>query len=331
VVFLADPAGEWDHEPTLHVDRSGDKVRGYMAVYGPARGHGKPPLLAHPLDWDKLAKEERNFEEAEDHRLKYVAATRAGAALIISQRVKGNRYSPWVFFEDALTGCPAVADPGPIGAPATEEVTLTREQADAAFAEIARRWRTVSADSYAVVAAKQLAVTGKSAGSAGQEHGTEWGTVIHLLLQAAMEQPGSDLHSLARTALSDVDMPLDLAEEAVQTMQSEMDSDLWRRAMASSQRLVEVPFQVLLPADAAAGQPLPSVLRGVIDLCFWEDGGWVIVDHKTDAATDKDLRRLTDHYRPQVKLYAAAWQQVTGQPVREAGLYFVRAGQYVRC
>ena len=38
VVFLADPSGESDHDVDLYIDRSGDKVRGYLAIFGEAQG-----------------------------------------------------------------------------------------------------------------------------------------------------------------------------------------------------------------------------------------------------------------------------------------------------
>jgi ATP-dependent helicase/nuclease subunit A len=331
VVFLADPAGESDHPPTLHVDRSGQKTLGYMALYGEAVGWGKPPLLAHPPNWDTLADEELKFAEAEKQRLKYVAATRAGTSLIVSQRTKGNEKNPWSFFEAALAGCPEVADPGPAEAPVVAKQAFVHEQAEAGLAQITQRWQRVAANTYTVAAAKELAVAGRTRGGSGQEHGTEWGTVIHTLLQAALQKPGADLHPLATAVLAEVGLPTDLAQEAVEALQAEMNSDLWKRAMASPRRLVEVPFQTLLPPDPSAGRATPTVLRGTIDLVFWENDGWVIVDHKTDAAAAKDMGRLTNHYSPQVRLYSTVWQQITGQPIKEAGLYFLRARKYVVC
>jgi len=59
-VFLVDPAGESDHDVDLHIDRSGDNVRGYLAIFGEAQGWQSPPLVAHPQGWDTLATEERD-------------------------------------------------------------------------------------------------------------------------------------------------------------------------------------------------------------------------------------------------------------------------------
>lgn len=61
---------------------------------------------------------------------------------------------------------------------------------------------------------------------------------------------------------------------------------------------------------------IPLILSGTIDLVFKEDGGWVIVDYKTDvirlALAQEDLADLVRLYGPQVKLYSRFWEQITG-------------------
>ena len=63
----------------------------------------------------------------------------------------------------------------------------------------------------------------------------------------------------------------------------------------------------MLPSDAAgrtivtpsSGEAPPSgwtVVRGMIDLVFLEQEGWVIVDHKTDAAAATDVANLVEYY-----------------------------------
>jgi hypothetical protein len=89
VVFLADPTGAFSHEPQIHIDRSGGPTRGYMAIYGKTSGY-HPPLLAYPEQWKTFAEEEQQFQKAEKDRLLYVATTRAGNRLIVSQREEGS-------------------------------------------------------------------------------------------------------------------------------------------------------------------------------------------------------------------------------------------------
>jgi ATP-dependent helicase/nuclease subunit A len=56
-----------------------------------------------------------------------------------------------------------------------------------------------------------------------------------------------------------------------------------------------------------------TMVEGVVDLAFEEQGRWVVVDYKTDRdiATDG-----LDRYRRQVAIYAAAIAQATGCLVR---------------
>jgi ATP-dependent helicase/nuclease subunit A len=131
-------------------------------------------------------------------------------------------------------------------------------------------------------------------------------------------------------------------------------SGFWRRAMRSERRFLEVPFSVRVgPEDAeygdlayraglvplAGGRPVvllpeaPVFLSGAIDLLFKEKDGWVIADYKTDRIPDAVLDRgaeeanlalgaLVEYYRPQVRLYTRFWEKITGERVKESGLYF---------
>jgi ATP-dependent helicase/nuclease subunit A len=131
-------------------------------------------------------------------------------------------------------------------------------------------------------------------------------------------------------------------------------SEFWLRAMQSERRLFEVPFSVRVgPEDAeygdlvfraglvpfSGGRPVVLVpgalvfLSGAVDLLFKEKEGWVIADYKTDRLPEalagggdevknETLRALVDFYRPQVRLYSRFWEKITGEKVKESGLYF---------
>jgi ATP-dependent helicase/nuclease subunit A len=102
-----------------------------------------------------------------------------------------------------------------------------------------------------------------------------------------------------------------------------ISSAIWQRALQSRQHLTEVPFEIKTEEDA-----LPALARGVIDLAFKEDDGWVLVDYKTDSA--KDTKGLAKHYAPQLEIYSRAWQECTSEKVKEASIYFVRTGETYR-
>ena len=332
VVFLADPSGEFDHGVKLCIDRQGDRVFGYMAIYGEKRGDQAPPLLAHPVDWAGLSDAETKFQEAERNRRLYVAATRAGTQMVISQREGKQGRNPWGEFNAALAECPALSDPGEQPAAASESAAIAVDEPVTADTARQQRWSSIAKPGYAVVAAKSLAVRGRLEPDGGREHGTEIGTVVHLLLQTAMESPQTDLRPLAESALAEQELDRSLANSLVLLVQRVTQSDLWRRAMASPRRFVEFAFQKLGgPNDNLPVASPPTIVRGVIDLVFQEEAGWVIVDFKTDDGAGRDLAELVSHYAAQVHSYARAWTEITGQPVGETGLFFVNGGHYVTC
>jgi ATP-dependent helicase/nuclease subunit A len=318
VVFLADPSGASEHDVELHVDRSGARVTGHLALYGAPDGYGNAPLLAHPLDWEKLAARERQFRAAEENRLLYVAVTRARDQLIVSRRQTGAEKNPWERLAPALQDAPPLPDPGAPAVLSTEPVSVNNRDVAAARAAIAERWQKVTAPTYAIRSAKPAleAVVPHADGD-----GLRWGGVIHLVLQAAMREPAANLEAVAISALRAAELDAARAAEAVATVRAVMMSELWRRARGARRCLTEVPFVVTMSE---------GLVRGVIDLAFEETDGWVLADYKTDRTAERRWEELAQTYRPQLDAYRAAWEQITREPVKEAGLYFTQASRYVR-
>ena len=359
VVFLADPGGKPRGGCLLHVDRTGERVAGYLAVEHQS-GPFARKILAHPHDWDLFEEEEQNFESAERNRLLYVAATRAGNQLVVTRRPgRGSHYSPWEFFREWLADAPELPDPGPQRAPASDSVTVGAAEIAAAEAAVAARWHQAGAATYDLRGAKELALSAPELHRrpAAGEHGTEWGTVIHFLLETALREPGRDLSAQARAALEEQGLPTSRAPEALAVVAAVRASEIWGRAFAAGRLLVEAPFEICLqPGDAlvralgvadasavrsvlpgtegegqGAGAAVPVLVRGVIDLVFREPAGWVVVDWKTDAAhTPEELAARTRRHAPQVRLYAEIWTRISGEPVAEAGLYFTVPDHYER-
>jgi ATP-dependent exoDNAse (exonuclease V) beta subunit len=162
----------------------------------------------------------------------------------------------------------------------------------------------------------------------GHGLGEPWGRVIHCLLELAAHDPGLDLEAAAALALSAEEVSAAHLALAVATVRDVMNSDVWRRSQASGQRYVEVPFSLQVRGEdlpekvrrlsGEGGPPLPTVVRGVIDLVFQEPGGsqdpggerWTVVDWKTDSVTAASEPLLEDHYLPQVELYAECWSRI---------------------
>ncbi len=343
VVFLADPSGEYEHEVERHIDRSGGRILGYLAIYRGETQYGKGKLLAHPADWETIAEREREFAKAEALRLRYVAATRAGAATIVTQRCKQNSRNPWCHFDPFLGQDEDLPDPGPQEPPERETETVSPADIAGEIAAISSRLDLAGTPTYGARGAKEYALSlpatsalpevavmesGEAPVSppAAGEHGVEWGEVVHLLLEAGMVEPGTDMERLAAAALADAGLDVSLAPQAAGLARSVMDSDMWRRAASSKARFVEVPFQIVQEEDGAP----PTILRGAIDLVFREEGGWVLVDYKTDRPHGRTHQDIAQSYAGQVRLYAEAWERCSGEPVSEAYIYFTTDGTSVQ-
>ena len=339
VVFLACPSGEWDFGIELHIDRSGPNILGYMGIFGEGPGFGQGRLLACPVGWEEASLLEKGFLSAEALRLRYVAATRAESALVVTERTADgkNRFNPWKCFLPFLAPENELPDPGDQAAPDIDTVTVTLEEVQAAQTGIAERLCFSASPTFDARAAKEYALSNPSEGqleislaetaeeesSTEGEHGVEWGSVIHLLLEAAALGPGVDLTPLAEAALAENGMDTGLAPTAVELVHSVLSSEIWRRSKSAEQSVVEVPFHYLLVEDNS----LPVLLRGTLDLAFREQEGWVLVDYKTDQVTGNGhLEALARRYAPQLRLYARAWESCTQEPVKEMLLFFIGSG-----
>jgi ATP-dependent helicase/nuclease subunit A len=343
IVFLGDPTGMFEHPIDLHIDRSGEKVRGYIAVYAPRpqQGFARPDLIACPTEWARHEEAETDFVQAENERLLYVAATRAGACLVVSHRDVRPKESPWHTLAADLSEQETHQDPGEQSSPARPHVTVTAADLAASSKNIDERWNAVRRATYTTESIKEIslirprafstAVTQEaeqpSETSLAGEHGVEWGEDMHALLEAAMRAPDSDLEGLARSLSRVREDDNDRVEALLSSVRNVQQSSIWKRALASQRRLAEVPL--VMTSEATADDPAgPNVRRGVIDLAFREPKGWVIVDYKTDRVDQKTLAQTVEYYRPQVQSYADAWGMLLSEPVHEVGLFFTRTNQY---
>ena len=136
--------------------------------------------------------------------------------------------------------------------------------------------------------------------------GRRFGTLVHAVLAvSALDADEATLRAMARVEgrlLAATDEEVDAAAElALQVLRE----PLLRRAHAADRRGAcrrEMP--VTLTTDA-------TLMEGVIDLMFEDEGRWTLIDFKTDDRPSVSL----DVYRRQVALYAAAVRRATGDEV----------------
>jgi ATP-dependent helicase/nuclease subunit A len=299
--------------------------------------------LAEPADWAGHEAAESEFQDAEKVRLDYVAATRAGRQLVITLREKYANHNPWQTFEPDLKGRPAFTIPAEGEHDIEQSPRLDAVEPCEAEDAILTRWRNARAESYRVAAAKEIAITGVRPATGG-EGGMRWGGAVHRLLEIMMMRPDADLESLAPGVASEHEIERDLIETLIASVRAVMASALWRRASAARRRLVEVPVEGVVDDEAMtwawgdipkenfpSDDGTPTLARGVIDLAFEEDDGWILVDYKTDRASDgSQLNALADHYAPQTRLYAWLWARASGAKIKDVYLYFTRVDQSAR-
>src|SRR5262249_5007925 len=100
VVCLADPTGRWRPTRNYAVDRETTPPRGHFRVCKRIGEHHVEEI-ARPRAWLEIQEIEKKFEDAEQIRSLYVAATRAKDLFVVSIRktASGQASGPWAAFD----------------------------------------------------------------------------------------------------------------------------------------------------------------------------------------------------------------------------------------
>lgn len=94
VVFLAHPCKRPKISPDHHIQREEGCSRGFFLIKKET-GEFSSKVIGQPVDWAKHESAEQRYQDAEETRLLYVAATRAKNLLFISDSEKSNAKNPW--------------------------------------------------------------------------------------------------------------------------------------------------------------------------------------------------------------------------------------------
>lgn len=255
VVILANPLELFDRPPSIVQRRLPDgSAEGWFAVFDSTTRDRRKPI-ARPLHWDALEAEERRYQDAEEDRLLYVAATRAEQELVIARCDRTDAKSVWRSFhplllderfasEMQLQELPPrsreelKAEPEPFHhdirqlheqrlsqrKPAFRAagVTARIKPEDAPAARFALRGLQLDLGLEQRVRGRGMgrgmaseAVPGSDSDVSGAR-GTEWGEAVHLTLHAAVRGlAGGALRASARNALIAAGCPIDQNGEPV--------------------------------------------------------------------------------------------------------------------
>ncbi|MEQ8200557.1 MAG: UvrD-helicase domain-containing protein [Syntrophomonadaceae bacterium] len=322
VVILANPWHNVVHEPDFHVSRQAQEQQAHLVISRKVGEHNSE-VLAQPASWEAYCAEESQYQDAEKVRLLYVAATRARNLLVVVTNDGKPVKSPWYplekyLMEAARLDIPIDTDPAPLlpGSDVAPEIVVDMRQ------RVKADWEQAGVPSYMTANVSTLTKAGQEAPQGyANGKGMSWGSVIHKALEQ-LAQGSGDLDDpvwLGRL-LTDESRPAEEVPELKETLIKITSAPFWQRLQTAAKVMTEVPFGIF------EGQ---TYLTGTIDLIFRENGEWVLIDYKTDAIRDDDhLRQLKDYYWPQVEVYKNSWQKITGEPVKEIGLFFTERLAY---
>ena len=280
---------------------------------------------------ESLAEFEKERGEEERVRLMYVAATRARDHLIVSlyRNARGSK-SAAARIEAFMQGADHLWQPfdPPVLAAPRASVTDDEPASPADDTPAARqRWQQQRSELYAArarpisAAATRLAQEAKAEQEIPDEPwrrgraGTNIGRAVHAVLQVVDLHTGRGLDDIAQAQAAAEGVP-GRADEIARLVRGALDNHLVQRALASGRWWRETPV---------AGPVGAGIVEGFIDLLFEEEGGFVIVDYKTDALGSDDAVELaTARYRLQGGAYALALNRATGVTVKEVSFLFLQ-------
>ncbi|HUQ94280.1 MAG TPA: UvrD-helicase domain-containing protein [Bryobacteraceae bacterium] len=183
-----------------------------------------------------------------------------------------------------------------------------REHRDGLLAEGARPSLTLTlASETAAPPAGWLGeiIVEQTARSSVRPAGKRFGALIHNTLRdVALDASRDQIAAIARLQARLLAAPREEMDAAVLAVRNALRHPMLDRARAAVRCHREYPVTAHIREK--------EMLEGVIDLAFQENGGWVVVDFKTDAESHQLLAR----YQAQLAWYAYALQRITGRPVQ---------------
>jgi ATP-dependent helicase/nuclease subunit A len=162
------------------------------------------------------------------------------------------------------------------------------------------------------------------------------GTLMHRIMEHIGLEPKNEaeveasIAQMAQKCLIDYELVSEVDAVAVSRF---LQSDIAARARRAGMLRAEQPFCLRMSAKEAGlnDTSLESVVvQGVIDMCFVEDGKWIIVDYKTDRVSKAEAAQAARKYAVQLDLYAKALSRITHMDVAERYIYYLKIGEAIR-
>ncbi|MBE8949880.1 MAG: helicase-exonuclease AddAB subunit AddA [Quinella sp. 3Q1] len=161
--------------------------------------------------------------------------------------------------------------------------------------------------------------------------GAEFGSLMHKVMQSlnlsgdlSTKGIAAQVEELAKREI----IPLEHAKLIrADKISKFFASEIGKRLISAQEFYRELPFSRLIDAQRFFHVDEKIFIQGIIDLLFKDAAGnWILLDYKTD----RDSEDISERYRIQIELYAAAVEALLKIKVAEKYLYLINGGRLVK-
>jgi len=351
VVILCGPCSGGVFPPTFYTEKVTDefgneKNIGYVRVAKNPDSKRKKKYF-EPHGWDKIDAKAVKADQLERKRLLYVAATRARNYLIIGDSEASGKDKIWDelvqllpeekdildnFNIDELAGCNKSEETAVFyEADVQNKLDIIRTRRDEAFYNNKPTFKVVAPsrlendndDPHEINAAtidNSMSITVNGEEISIIDDSLKFGIIVHEIIDALIKDEASLLPKTINLLLKEYGEKQITREFLKGIAETFKNSGLWDRIQESDKFFSEIPFFYKVPEHETLED---TYVNGVIDLIFKEKDGWVIADYKTHDGTG-DLNKLQAEYSLQLETYKKAWQEMTGEKVKETVIFFIK-------
>lgn len=331
MVILTDLAGRGRKGETFIVDRRDEEI---------AIRLGSKDAGIQTTNFDRLSDYEDLRREAEERRMLYVAMTRARDLLVIPvyftkagapsgsllEYLAGKIPPPGTEAAQAGFHDMHIFDRSLLDLDRPEQPTFripidpdTPEPPESGDAdEEFRIWRENLAERIAILSRGRDLGTATEAKElpqgTGAGEGALFGKVVHRTLEQVDWSQPDFLDEIASEVAAGLGAGTALAARAAEMVRAALASDLVRRITSADRYFKEVPF---------AFRDNRTIVEGVMDVLFEEEGRLGIVDFKTDRVPKSRLAERVALYGAQMETYRRAVTMACGKPPGEVILFFL--------
>ena len=154
------------------------------------------------------------------------------------------------------------------------------------------------------------------------------GTLIHLCLQKLNPKEEYSLEKI-KSLIQNLEMNQIITEKESKAINPYKilqftKSEIWNQLKNAKEYYQEKPFYINVPANKIYDEDIKEniLVQGIIDLYFQDENGeWILVDYKTDYATNES--ELVEKYKKQLEIYKKALEDELGEKVSHTYIYSI--------